>query len=546
MKLNKILNCFGIVGIALAFTGCTDDEPAYTPAPGVEIPAAYFSLEDGGDIVFDEAVTEYQVPVYRADDKGSVTVPLTYSVTPETDGIIVPAEVSFAEGEMETTVTVSVDPDKIEPNTDYDLSLKLADGTNTPYALQTVTYPLVYETWIVVTGTDKNGNVVDKGMFYDDLVASVYGLDPVEYEVTIQHHPASEDIIRVVDPYGEAWPYSAYGEYDSSKHHYMYFNISDPEMVYLCDKNGTPLGYKGSDMFYYTGLTLNTADGEIYLTSYFNYYLSRNNQSYAKYPGKMLQGNITFGTKEMLASFANDTGLYYTNTNGAFRIIMPGADEYVDPSTVWNLIGNGTFTDGILYPLAFMEEGETELPAMATYEVPVMQFAGDPNLFRIMNPWKSGICPYGIDYTGDKYIELDTTNPDCVILPQQATGISFPDQGPLYIMNYAAYLLGNGASANDVIANGVNDTYKNGVVYSAAGNLLWGIPVDGKLTLYRGDFPWQLVMPGTSAETTAKTAQAGKQFNGNGPLKLTSRAKNASSWASGMPVFSTSTRTLGK
>ena len=30
MKLNKILNYFGIVGIALAFTGCTDDEPTYT------------------------------------------------------------------------------------------------------------------------------------------------------------------------------------------------------------------------------------------------------------------------------------------------------------------------------------------------------------------------------------------------------------------------------------------------------------------------------------------------------------------------------------
>lgn len=542
MKLNKILNYFGIVGIALAFTGCTDDEPTYTPAPAVEIPAAYFSLENGGDIVFDETVTEYQVPVYRVDDNGSVTVPLTYSVTPETDGLTVPESVSFTEGEMETTITVSVDPAKIKPNTDYDLSLKLADGTNTPYALQTVTYPLIYEKWIIVTGIDKNGNEVDKALFCDDLVASMYGLDPVEYEVTIQRHPESENLIRVVDPYGEAWPYSMYGKYDSSKHHYMYFNISDPEMVYMCDKNGSPLGYKGSDIFYYTGRTLSSADGEIYISSYFNYYLSRSSQNFEKYPGKMLQGNITFGAKEMLASFANDSGLYYTNENGKFRIIMPGAEPYVDPMTIWNPIGTGLFTDGILFPLAVMEDENEELP---TYNVEVMQFAGDPALYRIMNPWKAGVCPYGIDYSGDKYIELDTTNPDCVVMPQQSSGLAF-SQGTLYIMNYATYLLANGKSAAEIIQLGVNDTFKDGVIYSKPGNLLWGFPVDGKLSLNQGEYPWQLVMPDASSEGAAQAVTAGKVFNGNGPLQLSasSQKKARAEWATEFPVFNEAKKSL--
>ncbi|MDE5658787.1 MAG: hypothetical protein K2I25_07105, partial [Muribaculaceae bacterium] len=397
MKLNKILNYFGIVGITLAFTGCTDDEPTYTPAPAVEIPAAYFSLENGGDIVFDEIVTEYQVPVYRADDNSSVTVPLTYSVTPETDGLIVPEVVSFADGELETTVTVTVDPDKIRPNTDYELTLKLADGTNTPYALQTVTYPLIYEKWIIKTGIDKNGNEVDKGIFRDDLIAPIFNLDVVEYEVTIQYHPDNENIIRIVDPYGEAYPYSIFGDYDSSKHHYMYFNISDPDKVYMCDKDGIALGYQGADEFYHTGLTLDS-DGEIYITSFYNYYLSLGNSNSAeKCPGKMVKGNISFGVDEMLVSFANNSTLYYANRNGEFRITMPGAEPYVDPMTIWNPIGTGQFTDGILFPLAVMEDENEELP---TYNVEVMQFAGDPALYRIMNPWKAGVCPYGVDYSG--------------------------------------------------------------------------------------------------------------------------------------------------
>lgn len=542
MKLNKILNYFGIVGIALAFTGCTDDEPTYTPAPAVEIPAAYFSLENSGDIVFDETVTEYQVPVYRADDKGSVTVPLSYSVTPETDGLTVPESVSFTEGEMETTITVSVDPAKIKPNADYELSLKLADGANTPYALQTVTYPLIYETWITVTGIDKNGNEVDKAIFCDDLVASLYGLDPVDYEVTIQHHPESENIIRVVDPYGEAWPYSMYGDYDSSKHHYMYFNISDPEMVYMCDKKGLPLGYKGSDMYYYTGLTLD-ADGEIYLSSFFNYYLLNNNPNYVQYAGKMLQGNITFGAKEMLASFANNSSLYYANTDGLFRIIMPGAEEYVDPSTVWATIGTGQFTDGILYPLAMMEDENEELP---TYSVEVRQFGGDPNMFRIMNPWKAGVCPYGVDYSGDKYIELDTTNPECVMMELQSTGLSFGSAGSLYITNFAYYLSVNDTSIEDIIKQGVNDTYKDGIIYSAPGNLLYGFVVNGQLQgLNRGDFEWQLVMPDAPVGLTAKKAPA-KVFNGNGPLTLTPRAKEKArgGWAAPCNVFLSETKSL--
>lgn len=537
MKLNNITKFFGIVGIALAVASCTDEEPKYIPAPAVELPSAYFSMEDADEIVLDETVTTYEVPVYRAEGKGEVTVPLSFSIEPASNGVSVPSSVTFTDGETETYITVTVKPDEITPNADYELSLKLADGENSPYALQSVTYPLIYESWIVMTGTDKNGNVVDKGLYRDDLIAPLYNLDPVEYEVTIQHHPESESIIRIVDPYGEAWPYSEPGTYDSSKHHYMYFNISEPDFVYMCDKNGTPLGYRGSDKFFHTGLTLD-ADGEIYITSFFNYYLSLNNSGYANYAGKLSQGNITYGEREMLVSFEKiSTSLYYANNNSMFRIILPGYEPYVDPATVWNVIGEGQFTDGMLYPL--LTDETEDLP---TYSVPVAQFGGDPNMYRIMNPWKAGICPYGADYTGDKYIQLDCTNPDLVVMSLQSSGLSFTGLGTLYFMNFGAYYLQNGYTAQQIIDAGYNDTFKNGVISSAAGNTLYGFPNEsGNISIQQGDAAWQLVMPNATAQVAPK-ANAGS-FAGTAPLKLKSHKLNPV-FEINAPIFMESAKTL--
>lgn len=538
MKINKLTSYLGIAGLAFAFVACTDDEPKYNPAPAEELLPAYFSMEDEGEIVLDETTTTYQVPVYRAESDAAASVALSYTVEPATDALSVPASVDFAPGETSTMVTVSVNPEKITPNTDYALSLVIGEGINTPYALQKVTYPLIYEAWITLTGTDSNGNVVDKARFTDDLVASLYGLDVVEYEVTMQYHPDNDKIVRVVDPYGSDWPYSVYGDYDSSKHHYMYFNISDPEMVYLCDKNGTPLGYRGSSYLYNTGLTLSSAEGEISLTGYFNYYLNRNNSAYVNYAGKLQQGNITFGEKEMLAALANESGLYYANTSGKFRIILPGYDEYQDPSTTWAEIGQGTFSDGMLYPLLLDEGEEVVIPS---YKVPVMQYGGDPNLYRIMNPWKAGICPYGIDYSGDKYIQLDVTNPDCVIMPLQSTGLSFGGQG-LYFTNMAYFYINNqNWTEAQIIENGLNETFSNNVITGPAGTLLWGLAgEDGRISLSVGEYEWKLALPNAPAGSKAKVSARGGNLVSKGQP-----AKRAHAWAEiQVPLFKESNKTL--
>lgn len=529
--------------MAFALGACTDDEPKYDPAPAVGELPVFFSLEDETEFELFENSTEIDVPVYRKSTAGELTIPVTATATPDAEGFDFPTTVTFADGEKEAHIIVPLNMDKVQGRVDYKVTFTIGDGVETPYYTDKVTYTLNYSPWDLVTGTDKNGNLVTKALFRDDLVAPMWGLDVVEYEVEMQCNPENNNIVRIVDPYGEAWPYAMYADYDDSEHHYMYFNITNPNAVFMCNENGVALGTNGSDKYFHTGLTLDE-DGEILLTTYYNYYIANNGKPTADMLGTIAQGNLTYQTDKFLMSFVLDPKLtlYYANRNAKFRIIWPGAEEYVDPATVWNVVGIGQFTDGILYPLL-----TDEIDELPSYDVEIQQFGGDPAMYRIMNTWKAGVCPYGIDYTGDKYIEIDTTNPDCVILDLQATGLTFQSLGAFYIMNYAAYLIGNGYSAEDVIENGLNDTLKNGVVYSAPGNLLLGFPnaETGEISLSRGETEWQVILPEGMENAPAKRAAAVKGFNGDAPLQVNPRFKAAKpQWTVTAPVFSSMKKSL--
>ena len=412
---------------ALAFSlgACTDEEPKYNPAEVPESLPVYFSYEDNNEIEVSENTRTIEIPVYRKDAGAALTVPVKAQVTPSQNGFTFPANVTFASGSKESTIVVGVDMTKVQARTDYAVTVSVGNGVVTPYYTDKISYRFNYNPWNPMVGPDGETT----GVFYDGLVAPLYGLDAVPYDVKIETNPTNDKIIRVVDPYGPIWPYYEDGMYDTSEHHYMYFNISKPNQVFLSDADGVALGTGKSDPWYKSGLTLDS-DGEIYLTGMGNYDLSMGRTPDGASYGTLSQGNITYGVDQWAVMFKDDPkgSIYYGNRDGNFRIILPGYEMYVDPSTVWTVIGKGKFTDGILYPLVFMEDDETQ-EDIPVYEVEVAQFGGDPNMYRIMNPYKKGICPYGIDYSGDKYIEIDATDPDCLNIELQATGINLGAPG---------------------------------------------------------------------------------------------------------------------
>ena len=523
--MKNIFRLFTMAALAFSLGACTDEEPKYNPAEVPESLPVFFSYEDNNEIEVNENTQTIEIPVYRKDAGAALTVPVKAQVTPSQNGFKFPANVTFASGSKESTIVVEVDMTKVQARTDYAVTVSVGNGVVTPYYTDKISYRFNYNPWNPMTGA--NGET--SAEFYDGLISPLYGLDVVPYEVKIETNPTNDKIIRVVDPYGPVWPYYEDGMYDTSEHHYMYFNISKPNQVVLCDENGVALGTDKSDPWYYTGLTLD-ADGEIMLTGMGNYDLSQGRTPEGVSYGTLSQGNITYGVDQMAVTFAKVTSIYYGNRDGNFRIILPGYEMYVDPSTVWTVIGKGQFTDGILYPLAVMEDDETQ-EDIPTYEVEVAQFGGDPNMYRIMNPFKKGICPYGLDFTSETYIELDATNPDCVFMDLQATKINFgPQTGALYICNYAGWTDGDGKTTEaDIIAAGLNDTFKNGVFESKPKSTIWAFVLNNQIAKAMQDpYTWKLVLPSApaSASANAKTASTAA-FNGHGPLALSPVAHKA-------------------
>lgn len=524
--MKNIFRLFTMAALAFSLGACTDEEPQYNPAEVPESLPVFFSYEDNNEIEVNENTRAIEIPVYRKDAGAGLTVPVKAQVTPSQNGFTFPANVTFASGSKESTIVVGVDMTKVQARTDYAVTVSVGNGVVTPYYTDKISYRFNYNPWNPMVGA--NGETT--GEFYDGLVAPLYGLEAVPYDVKIETNPVNDKIIRVVDPYGPVWPYYEDGMYDTSEHHYMYFNISKPNQVIMCDEDGVALGTDKSDPWYFTGLTL--GDGDIMLTGVANYDLADGYTPEGKSYGTLRQGNISFGVQMWYASFSGLPGkVYYSNPDGEFRIILPGYEMYVDPSTVWTVIGKGKFTDGILYPLVFMEDDETQ-EDIPVYEVEVAQFGGDPNMYRIMNPYKKGICPYGLDYSGDKYIEIDATDPDCLNIELQATGINLGAQtGSLYICNYAYMVIGGAdpATPADVIAAGLNDTFKNGVFESKPKSTVWAFVLNGQVAKAMPDpYVWKLVLPSApaSASATAKTASTAA-FNGHGPLALSPVAKKA-------------------
>ncbi len=93
----------------------------------------------------------------------------------------------------------------------------------------------------------------------DGAVAPTFGLETPVYQAEVLHNTADPGIYRVMHPYGEAYPYYSYGEYDSSQDYYLEINAQDPEGCYF---DVSPLG-----------LTL-TSDGMIGLYSVASYYMA--------------------------------------------------------------------------------------------------------------------------------------------------------------------------------------------------------------------------------------------------------------------------------
>jgi len=152
------------------------------------------------------------------------------------------------------------------------------------------------------------------GAITDDCFTTFYDLENVTWEVEILANAKTPGLYRLVYPYGAGFPYNEDGDYDTASQYNLDIHAEDPSAVYF---GTTPIGV---DWGY----------GMVTISSMAGYYLENDMaEEAAAYMGTLVDGIITFPTKGLLIGMADyqSGNLYYANTNGAFKIVLPEAYE---------------------------------------------------------------------------------------------------------------------------------------------------------------------------------------------------------------------------
>lgn len=524
----KSLYIAGLTVWAFTATGCSNDDPEYVPATPVATPKAYFNPSNTYNFELGEDDSEFSVTAYRANGEGELTVPVQGSCELDKNLFNVPATVTFADGATEAEITVSFDPTDMQGAVDYVLNISIGDGVDTPYFNLTQPVTCVYFPWIDVVGA--NGE--EYALYTDDFITTWFNVPNMTYEVKLQQSPAVKGLYRLVNPYGEAYPNNEPGDYDTSTNHYMYFNMADPNKVFLCDPKGNAV-VNGSMAVFETGMDWNPTDyGQFIFTGLYNLRMAQGNEAAAvPNAGKLSKGVLTFPEKSLLARmdiYTTPGSWSYANTNGAFKLVFPGVTEEEEPEE-WETLGEGEWTDALLLPL-YTQAGETY-----TYNVPVEQLAGQ-DIFRMVNPYKEDICPYGSDYEGDIYIVIDCTDPEFVTIKPDYIGFDDEEDGEVWGTNIATIFLEQYNKAT-IINAGFNDTYDaaTGVISFGPGHLVLQWPNSSNEDYATGWYSsnsepvGSLVLPQAAAQSSAKA----KAFNGtlsrnNNLLKILDSWKDTS------------------
>lgn len=174
-----------------------------------------------------------------------------------------------------------------------------------------------------VGGAGPVWNSLGMGQYTEGFVCSLFNVQPVSYVVEVQECEDKPGLYRMVNPYGEAYPYNQAGDWDTSKDYYLEINAEDPEGVYIeAQKLGFDWGYGMFSASSYAYMLMANYDLETIKA--------------AGYCGKLQDGVITFPTQGLLVTMESEDGWYYANVaydendqpipgSGSFKLVLPSA-----------------------------------------------------------------------------------------------------------------------------------------------------------------------------------------------------------------------------
>lgn len=314
--------------------GASDDPNCY----GVYFPeqenTGFMEIEPSSNRSF-----TYKAMRTNADD--AITVPVTVNSNVENAFAVSPIE--FAEGEQETTFTVTL-CDDAELSFKYTCSIDITDqkyvASYTPGGSASITFSVMLAKWTSLGMID----------FTEDMVAAWWlQNNPIPtYQVELQvnedsvkdmdalkkalEDPAADEsdlagLYRLVNPYNNS-KYAAYGFECSEGDYNVVINCLDINKVYI-DLQEVGISVNGGMISIYSLAALYLDDGK-----------AVNDEDY----GTLKNGKITFPVKGLLGCpgstyvgendyFANTNGLFCVNVAPArnkYELVMPDPDKSTD------------------------------------------------------------------------------------------------------------------------------------------------------------------------------------------------------------------------
>lgn len=166
-------------------------------------------------------------------------------------------------------------------------------------------------------------------------VLAFFGPKECTYEVEVEMNVQKPGLMRLVDPYGLAYPQCFEEIYDMTRRYYLEVDATDPECAHI--------------PYTVSGTGIDTGYGPCYIWSRANRSLTERGESKEKVMADGTNGTfdtaagvVTFPRESLLLEFNAAMGnIYWANLNGHFRIELPQAamDYYNSQSGVAPVAG---------------------------------------------------------------------------------------------------------------------------------------------------------------------------------------------------------------
>lgn len=325
MKKIKYLLMALVSVMAFTHTAC-DDEVEYTPAGNEGVDGVYFANDLSSSFELTKDASSFDVQISRGTEAGSVTVALSVEADEATLAIFTfPDSVTFEEGATTANINIAYNANALVFDQKYAFAITVPAEFASPYGNTTFSGVAVLPAPWVSLGM---------ATVTDDFILPLFGYSPVTYQVEIQENQENPGMYRLVNLFGEAYGIACaeagIGMPYATEELYIEINAQDPEGVWIgLQSTGVDLGY-----------------GVMEIGSMGWYYMNGGNSfeavKAAGYMGTLADGVISFPTKGCLIT--DNDGMYYSNNNGAFKVVFPGvtiadysvevayAGRFVDPS----------------------------------------------------------------------------------------------------------------------------------------------------------------------------------------------------------------------